>query len=145
VALLGGAGEQASERIGALQGLAQVQAWQLLPALVVLAALEEVVFRGFLLPRARVLTGSPRTERLTGAGWWVAIALVQLLFGLGHVYEGTLAAVQTMMLGVYFSVVFLWRVHLGAVIVAHTFFNAIMFALVLFLQRSGVLEQLPAR
>jgi membrane protease YdiL (CAAX protease family) len=135
VALRGGAGEQATERIGALQGLAQVQAWQLLPALVVLAALEEVVFRGFLLPRSRVLTGR----------WWAAIALVQLLFGLGHVYEGTLAVVQTMMLGVYFSLAFLWRVHLGAVIAAHTGFNAIMFALVLFLQRSGVLEQMPAR
>ena len=133
VQLLGGWNEQASERIGALKGLAEVQAWQLLPALVVLAALEEVVFRGFLLPRTRVLTGR----------WWTAIALVQLLFGLGHVYEGTLAVVQTMMLGVYFSVVFLWRVHLGAVIVAHTAFNAIMFALVLFLQRSGLLEKLP--
>ena len=133
--LTGGFNEQASERIGALRGLAEVQAWQLLPALVVLAALEEVVFRGFLLPRTRTLTGR----------WWLAVGVVQLLFGLGHVYEGTLAVVQTMMLGVYFSVVFLWRVHLGAVIAAHTAFNAIMFALVLFIQRSGLVEKLPLR
>ena len=49
-----------------------------------------------------------------------------------------------MMLGVYFSVVFLWRLHLGSVIAAHAAFNAIMFALVLFIQRSGVLEKLPS-
>jgi membrane protease YdiL (CAAX protease family) len=134
IQLRGGFNEQALERMGALQGLAAVRAVQLLPALVVLAALEEVVFRGFLLPRARCLTGR----------WWLALGLVQLLFGMGHVYEGPLAVVQTMMLGVYFSVVFLWRVHLGAVIVAHAAFNAIMFALVLFIQRSGLLEKLPA-
>jgi membrane protease YdiL (CAAX protease family) len=103
--------------------------------LVVLAALEEIVFRGFLLPRARLLTGR----------WWLAVGLVQILFGLGHVYEGWLAVLQTTMLGIYFSVVFLWRVHLGAVIVAHTAFNAIMFALVLFVQRSGLLEKLPLK
>jgi membrane protease YdiL (CAAX protease family)/membrane protein implicated in regulation of membrane protease activity len=132
--LLGGLSEQTSDRMGALQGLAEVRALHLLPALVVLATLEEIVFRGFLLPRARSLTGR----------WWLAVGLVQLLFGLGHIYEGPLAVVQTTMLGVYFSVVFLWRVHLGAVIAAHTAFNAIMFALVLFIQRSGLLEKLPA-
>ena len=127
--------EQAVERIGVFEGMAGTPASRLLPALVVLAALEEVVFRGFLLPRARRLSGR----------WWLAVGVVQLLFGLGHVYQGPLAVGQTMMLGIYFSVVFLWRVHLGAVIVAHTAFNAIMFALVLFIQRSGLLESLPLK
>jgi membrane protease YdiL (CAAX protease family) len=142
--LTGGAREQASARIGALGGLASVEPWQLLPSLVVLGVLEEVVFRGFLLPRTRVLTASPRTDRQSGRGWWMAVVLVQLLFGLGHLYEGGVAVLQTMMLGVYFSVVFLWRLHLGSVIAAHVAFNAIMFALVLFIQRSGVLESLSS-
>jgi uncharacterized protein len=123
-----------SERLGALSGvLGDLRFATLIPTLVVLALLEEVVFRGFLLPRARVLTGR----------WWVAVAVVQLLFGLGHLYEGALAVFQTMMLGVYFSAVFLWRRHLGAVIVAHAAFNTFMLATLWFLQRSGVLERLP--
>ena len=135
LSILGRAQGEMAQRVGALQGLAtEVHMWQLVPALVVLAALEEVVFRGFLLPRVRRLVGH----------WLLAVAVVQLLFGLGHLYEGAFAVVQTMMLGVYFSVVFLWRVHLGAVISAHTAFNAIMFALVLLLQRSGLLEKLQA-
>ena len=125
---------EVSQRMGSLQGLlAGASLWQLVPALVVLAGFEEVVFRGFLLPRARQLTGR----------WWLAVVAVQLLFGLGHLYEGMFAVSQTMMLGVYFSAVFLWRVHLGAPIAAHAAFNTIMFSLVLVLQRSGLLEKLP--
>lgn len=133
--LLGHAQHEAAQRVGALQGLiAGASLWQVLPALVVLAVLEEVLFRGFLLPRVRHLTGE----------WWVAVLLVQLLFGLGHVYEGVFAVAQTMVIGVYFSVVFLWRVHLGSAIAAHAAFNSVMFALVLLVERSGLLEKLPA-
>jgi uncharacterized protein len=125
---------EAAQRLGSLQGLlAGASLWQLVPALLVLAAFEEVVFRGFLLPRARRLTGR----------WWLAVAAVQLLFGLGHLYEGVFAVTQTMLLGVYFSAAFLWRTHLGAPIAAHAAFNTIMFTLVLVLQRSGLLERLP--
>ena len=49
--------DQALERMGVIEGLAGAPAVQLLPALVVLAALEEVVFRGFLLPRMRGVFG----------------------------------------------------------------------------------------
>jgi len=134
LSLLHRTGSEMTQRVGALKGvLGGAHFGSLIPTLVVLALLEEVVFRGFLLPRARVLTGR----------WWVAVLLVQLLFGLGHVYEGTLAVFQTMMLGVYFSAFFLWRRHLAAVIVAHAAFNTLMLATLWFLQRSGVLERLP--
>jgi CAAX protease family protein len=131
--LLQRTGSETAQRIGALQGLSDVGFAWLVPSLVGLAFMEEVVFRAFLLPRARWLCGH----------WWLAVLLVQLLFGLGHVYEGAFAVFQTMMLGVYFSVVFLWRRHLAALIVAHAAFNTLTFALVLFLQRSGLLEKLP--
>lgn len=133
--LLGHARREAAQRVGALQGLlAGASLWQVVPALVVLAILEEVLFRGFLLPRVRSLTGR----------WWIAVALVQLLFGLGHVYEGVFAVAQTMVIGVYFSAVFLWRVHLASAIAAHAAFNAVMFGLVFYLQRSGFLERLQS-
>lgn len=134
LALLHRSGAQATERLGVLKGvMGDLGFGTLIPTLIVLALLEEVVFRGFLLPRARVLTGR----------WWVAIAAVQLLFGLGHVYEGAIAVFQTMMLGVYFSAAFLWRRHLAAVIVAHAGFNTITLAVLWFLQRSGALDHLP--
>lgn len=127
-------GNQAAQRVGAVQGLVSgVSFWQLVPTLVIMALFEEVVFRGFLLPRVRWMTGH----------WWLAVVLVQVLFGLGHSYEGTIGMLQTTMLGVYFSVVFLWRRHLGSVVVAHAAFNSVMLIVLFFLQRSGFLEKLP--
>ena len=127
--------QEMAQRMGAIQGVVNdVSFWALVPALVVLAAFEEVLFRGFLVPRVRALSGR----------WWIAVLAVQLAFGFGHLYEGVFAALQTAMLGVYFAVVFLWRVHLGAAIAAHAGFNTVSFALLWFLQRSGLLETLPS-
>ena len=124
---------EASQRLGALTGLmAEVSLWRFALAMVVLAAFEEVVFRGFLLPRLRHLTGR----------WWLAVLVAQGLFGLGHFYEGALAVIQTAVLGVCFSAAFLWRAHLGSAIAAHAAFNTLVFTLVAFLQRSGLLEKL---
>ncbi len=124
---------EASQRVDALQGLTvDTPVWQFALAMVVVATFEEVVFRGFLLPRVRQLTGR----------WWLAVLLVTAAFGLGHLYEGTLAVAQTMVLGVCFSVAFLWRGHLGSVIVAHGLFNTAMFSLMVGLQRSGLLDKL---
>ncbi len=129
----GFASREASQRIGALQGLTgDVSLWQFALSMVVVAAFEEGLFRGFLLPRVRHLTGR----------WALAVALVPLLFGLGHLYEGVLAVVQTAVLGVCFSLAFLWRGHLASAIVAHAAFNTLMFTLLVALQRSGLLEKM---
>ena len=65
------------------------------------------------------------------------------LFGLGHFYEGTLAVFQTAVLGAFF--VFLYRFRLPSVMVAHAAFTTINFALMLWLQRSGLLEKLTGQ
>ncbi len=67
--------------------------------------------------------------------WPLALVIVAVMFGLGHLYEGALGVIQTAMLGIYFSVAFLWRGRLVGIIVAHAGFNIIMFAVVLYLQR----------
>jgi membrane protease YdiL (CAAX protease family) len=101
-------------------------------AMVLVTGFEELAFRGFLVPRMRVLVGR----------WSFAVVLSAVLFGMGHFYEGTLAVVQTALLGVYFGFVFLYRGRLPSVMVAHAAFNTLNFALMMWLQRSGLLEKL---
>ncbi|WP_375772027.1 CPBP family glutamic-type intramembrane protease [Archangium gephyra] len=103
-------------------------------AMVLVAGFEELTFRGFLVPRLKVLLGN----------WPAAVMLSAGLFGLGHFYEGTLAVVQTAVLGAYFGFVFIFvrRFRLPSVMLAHAAFNTINFTLMIWLQRSGVLEKL---
>lgn len=101
-------------------------------AMVLVTGFEEVTFRGFLVPRLRVVL-----ER-----WWAAVLLSAALFGLGHVYEGTFAVFQTAVLGAWFGLVFVWRTRLPSVMLAHAAFNTLNFAAMLWLQRSGLLEKL---
>lgn len=102
-------------------------------AMLLVTGFEEVAFRGFLLPRLRQIVGS----------WGGALALMAVLFGLGHVYEGTLAILQTAALGAFFGAAYLYRGKLATVILAHAAFNSVSYAAMLYLQRSGLLERLP--
>ena len=103
-------------------------------AMVLVAGFEELAFRGFLVPRLKVLLGN----------WTAAVLVSATLFGLGHFYEGTLAVVQTAVLGAYFGFVFVFarRFRLISVMLAHAAFNTINFTLMIWLQKSGVLEKL---
>jgi membrane protease YdiL (CAAX protease family) len=132
-AVLGLAEHEASRRLDTLGRLTgQGSAPEFLVALIVAASFEEIAFRAFLTPRLRSLTGS----------WIVSAVVVSLVFGLGHVYEGTMAVLQTAILGLYFTAVFLWRRRLVAVIVAHATFNAVMFVLVAILSHSHAIQGL---
>ncbi len=96
------------------------------------AAFEELVFRGFLVPRLRAVTGS----------WIAAVVLSAAAFAAGHLYEGVAALFQTFALGVYFSLLFLWRGRLESAISGHAAFNVAMFSVMTALERSGALEAL---
>jgi membrane protease YdiL (CAAX protease family) len=87
-------------------------------AMLFTATFEEVVFRAFLLPRVRDLLPS----------WPLTVLAVNVVFGLGHLYEGTLAAFQVTVLGVYFSIVYLFTGRLATVALAHALFNTAIFA-----------------
>ena len=104
-------------------------------AMVLVTGFEELAFRGFLVPRLRVVLDN----------WYAAVLVSAALFGLGHVYEGTLAVFQTAALGAWFGFVFLYRTRLPSVMVAHAAFNTLNFALMLWLQRSGLLEKLTSQ
>jgi membrane protease YdiL (CAAX protease family) len=124
---LGAEAEQRAGAMGQLLTTSNVPAF--VGAMVFAAAFEEIAFRGFVLPRARHATSS----------WAVALVVVAIPFGLGHLYEGPLAVVQTGVLGLYFSALLMWRGHLLAAIVAHVGFNTVMMSLALALRHAGAL------
>ncbi|QQR42599.1 CPBP family intramembrane metalloprotease [Myxococcus xanthus] len=101
--------------------------------MVLVTGFEEFVFRGFLVPRLRVVLGR----------WVPAVLVAALLFSVGHFYEGTLAVFQTFVMGAWFGFVFWFRGRLLPLVVAHAAFNTISFALVMWLSKSGYLDKLP--
>jgi membrane protease YdiL (CAAX protease family) len=98
------------------------------------AAFEEIAFRSFLTPRMRAVVGS----------WPIAILVVSAIFGLGHVYEGAFATIQTAALGAYFAVMMLVRRRILGPALAHAAFNSIMLVIVRVLVQGHLLERLRA-
>ncbi len=80
---------------------------------------EEVVFRGFVLTRLKVLLGR----------WWLAVPLSSLVFGAVHVYEGPLAVVMISVLGLVMAILFIWRRSLVPCITLHFLNNFVMLLL----------------
>ena len=101
-------------------------------AAIVAAAFEEIAFRGFLTPRMRTLVKS----------WPLAVVIVSIVFGLGHIYEGVLATVQTAFLGAYFAAMMLVRGRLVGPALAHASFNTIMLIFVRIVTSTNLLERL---
>jgi membrane protease YdiL (CAAX protease family) len=88
------------------------------PVLLIAAAFEELVFRGFMTARIHDVTGKK----------WIAVLLPAVVFGSLHLYQGTFEAVGITVYGVVFGIMFLeWR-RLKALILAHFAFNVWAFA-----------------
>ena len=112
-------------------GLLQERLPWMIALVLVASTTEEVVFRGFLLPRLRHVSGS----------WIVAVVVTVLIFGAGHTYEGTLATIQTAGIALMLSLVFLWRRHLMPCIFAHVGFNTLALVLAFVAVRFGLFDQ----
>jgi CAAX protease family protein len=54
---------------------------------------EEIAYRGYLMTRAAEILGGSR------AGWWIAVIIVAVLFGIGHFYKGPSGIVDSGMAG----------------------------------------------
>ncbi len=99
-------------------------------SILVVPVIEELAFRGFLLP----WLASPRPDADGRGGWpWLAILLSSLAFGAIH--ERFLLGVAA---GVAFAAARLWRGRLGDAIVAHAVANAGVAAAALFLRKFGL-------
>jgi membrane protease YdiL (CAAX protease family) len=83
-------------------------AW-VVPLSVFVGVYEEVVFRGFLLGRLRVLSGSRA----------LAVLISAVLFAAGHGYQGTLGLVQTFAVGLVLGALAIARGSIWPTIVAH--------------------------
>lgn len=122
------AGGDASAMPAALAALAPAEraAWiatRLLGSVLVLPVVEELAFRGFLLP----WLVDPDFERVPPRAWtWPAVLLSSLAFGAVH-EEWLLGALA----GAAFAAARAWRGRLGDAIVAHVLANAIVAAAVL--------------
>jgi uncharacterized protein len=78
---------------------------------IVVAVVEEIIFRGYLILRLRTIT-----DRIS-----VAVVLASLIFSLGHGYQGTAGAITVFILGVILALIYLWRRSLIAPMVIHFF------------------------
>jgi uncharacterized protein len=87
---------------------------------IVVAFVEETIFRGYLIRRLSTATRHP----------WVAVVLSSAIFSMGHGYEGMAGVISIFGLGVVLAVVYLWRKSLAAPMIIHFCidFNSIVLA-----------------
>ena len=95
-------------------GLTEDMPWMMTGLLMLFVGFyEEVVARGFLLARCRVLLDAR----------WAAALLSSLLFGLAHLYQGWVGALLTAIVGAVFAGFTLRWGTLWPVILAHAALN----------------------
>ncbi len=76
---------------------------------IVVAIVEETIFRGYLILRFKTATGR----------CWPAVVLSAAVFSIGHGYEGLAGVVSVFSLGIVLGVVYLWRRSLIAPMTIH--------------------------
>jgi membrane protease YdiL (CAAX protease family) len=104
--------------IAVVREFARIPVLAVVPLAMYVGFYEELIFRGFMLGRLRILFG----DRALGAV--LAIGLSSALFALGHTYKGALGVAATFLLGVTFGVV-AWRQRsITTCVVAHAMLDA---------------------
>jgi len=86
--------------------------WELALAVIlviVVAVSEETIFRGYLIRRLHTATRNLAA----------AVVLSSVVFALGHGYEGSLGVITVGIMGLIFSLLYLWRQSLVVPIVLH--------------------------
>ena len=98
----------------------------MLAAAWILAAFgEELVYRGYVLERAATL------GHRTPVAWILAMIVLSVLFGLGHVYQGVAGVASSTFAGLYFGSLYLATGrNLWLPILAHGFSDTIALALI---------------
>jgi membrane protease YdiL (CAAX protease family) len=76
---------------------------------IVVAFVEETIFRGYLIRRFNSVSRQP----------WLAVVLSAVIFSIGHGYEGMAGVISIFALGVVLAVVYLWRKSLIAPMTIH--------------------------
>lgn len=76
---------------------------------------EELLARGLLLDRSRILFG----------GRWWPVLISSVLFGLGHIYQGWIGVAQTTLVGMVLALLTLYWRSLWPAILAHGFLDTV--------------------
>jgi len=76
---------------------------------IVVAFVEETIFRGYLIRRFNSVSRQP----------WLAVVLSAVIFSIGHGYEGMAGVISIFALGVVLAVIYLWRKSLIAPMTIH--------------------------
>ncbi len=105
----------AGQRLENMEVLATLSAVSVVPISIYVGVYEEILFRGFFLSRMRSFFGGPPS----GGATFLAIILSSAVFGMAHVYQGTLGIVQTFTVGVVLAIIALWRKKIWACMIAH--------------------------
>lgn len=109
-------GREIDRRIDFVSAMPSEDIRLLIVLMTAVAAQEEIIFRGLLLPYVRRLCGS----------WTVAVGLTSLIFAVLHVPgQGVLSALPIFGIGCMLGAVFVWSRSLPAVILAHFVFNVV--------------------
>jgi membrane protease YdiL (CAAX protease family) len=114
--------------------LGAIPLWMALPIALFAGFYEEVLFRGFVLGRLRVILGDGIARTA------IAIALSSALFAAGHGYQGGLGLAQTFAAGVTLATLAAWRRSIWPSIVAHALIDSL--GLVALHALRPILEQL---
>jgi uncharacterized protein len=126
------------QKLRALDPLATIPLWTLVPIAIVVGVYEEIVFRGFLLTRLKIAFSGRFSARTAAIA---AVLLSSAVFAFGHLYQGALGVVQTAAAGVALSVIALWRQSLWPCIFAHVAID--VFGLVVLRVLRPVIDSLP--
>lgn len=105
----------AQDRLDNMEVLAQLAAVSVVPISIYVGIYEEILFRGFFLSRLRWLFGGANSGGTTA----LAIVLSAVVFGLAHVYQGTLGVLQTFTVGIILAIIVVWRKKIWACMIAH--------------------------
>lgn len=108
-----GGGIDVVEKARAMETLSTMPLWAIAPVAVFAGFNEEVLFRGFLLSRFRVLFGADRRGLVLG------VLASSALFCAGHGYQGMIGVVQTFVAGACLATVAAVRKSLWPSIAAH--------------------------
>ena len=100
----------------AFAAFAAIPLWVMVPLAFVAGAYEDIVFRGFLLGRLRILFATPQS-RFTGDA--LSVVVSSLIFGLGHTYQGWFGVMKTTVAGVCLAILVLLTRSVWPAIIAH--------------------------
>lgn len=131
--LAGTSSETMTEPTREIQDLLGVPSWGMIFFVAASAGiLEEILFRGFLLTRLRVILRS----------WIAAVVVGIVLFASLHIWEGPWAVMLILPVGLVLSILFIRRRNLAASMLAHFLFNFLQLTLMRFVLESPELRKM---